>query len=161
MANAGRILILPKGDWEETTTYENLDLVRHNNTSWLAKQASVGIEPSSANSEYWQNMFENRYVPPTRLIDNRYVDAKYSISGNVCFVYLGNATEELEMNTKYLVGRLPQNILQLAHASYVMNGRTWVVNAELSSVYVNCTTGPSFPEDNKPQLAFTIPLMIQ
>lgn len=58
MTVAGRILIMPKGDWTSATTYEMLDLVKHNGTSWLAKQTSTGIEPTEDNSEYWQNMFD-------------------------------------------------------------------------------------------------------
>lgn len=58
MASAGRILILPKGEYNSSTTYEMLDLVNHNGKSWLAKKTSVGIEPSDANSEYWQDMFD-------------------------------------------------------------------------------------------------------
>lgn len=58
MTTAGRILIMPKGDYDSTITYEMLDLVRHNGTSWLAKKESTGIEPTVENAEYWQNMFE-------------------------------------------------------------------------------------------------------
>lgn len=58
MTTAGRILIMPKGDYDSTITYEMLDLVKHNGTSWLAKKESTGIEPTNSNSEYWQNMFE-------------------------------------------------------------------------------------------------------
>ena len=58
MASAGRILIMPKGDWNAETEYEMLDLVKHNGTSWLAKKESTGIEPTVENSEHWQNMFE-------------------------------------------------------------------------------------------------------
>ena len=58
MASAGRILIMPKGDYNAETQYEMLDLVYHNGTSWLAKKTAVGIEPSEANKEYWQNMFD-------------------------------------------------------------------------------------------------------
>lgn len=57
MTSAGRILIMPKGDYDSSATYEMLDLVKHNGTSWVAKKTAVGIEPSDANSEYWQNMF--------------------------------------------------------------------------------------------------------
>lgn len=53
-AIAGRVLILPKGDYDASVTYEFLDLVNHNSSSWLAKKASQGIEPSDANSEFWQ-----------------------------------------------------------------------------------------------------------
>lgn len=58
MANAGRILIMPKGDWVSETTYESLDLVKHNGTSWLAKKTSIGIEPSITNKDYWQDMID-------------------------------------------------------------------------------------------------------
>ena len=57
MATAGRILIIPKGNWDATTTYEHLDLVTHDNRPWLAKKASVGIAPSDANAEYWHDLF--------------------------------------------------------------------------------------------------------
>ena len=55
MATAGRILILPKGNWDATKTYDNLDLVAHNGKAWLAKKPSVGIAPSEANVEYWHD----------------------------------------------------------------------------------------------------------
>lgn len=59
MTTAGRILIIPKGDYDSTKTYEMLDLVKHNGTSWLAKKdVAVGVEPTVENSEYWQNIFE-------------------------------------------------------------------------------------------------------
>ena len=55
MATAGRILILPKGKWNSGATYEHLDLVAHNGRAWLAKKASVGIEPSDENAEFWHD----------------------------------------------------------------------------------------------------------
>ena len=58
MRTAGRILIMPKGDWSGEKEYEMLDLVFHNGTSWLAKKDSIGIEPSVENEEYWQKVFD-------------------------------------------------------------------------------------------------------
>ena len=58
MASAGRILIIPKGEWNAETEYEMLDLVYHNGTSWLAKKDVVGIEPSDANKEYWHKFID-------------------------------------------------------------------------------------------------------
>lgn len=58
MASAGKILIMPKGEYNSSTTYQMLDLVKHNGTSWLAKKTVVGIEPSKTNSEYWHSMFD-------------------------------------------------------------------------------------------------------
>lgn len=58
MTTAGRILIMPKGNYDSTKTYEMLDLVKHNGTSWLAKKECTGVEPKTSNDEYWQNMFD-------------------------------------------------------------------------------------------------------
>ena len=58
MPSAGRILIMPKGDYKADTQYEMLDLVSHNGTAWLAKRASKGIEPSANNTDDWMLMFD-------------------------------------------------------------------------------------------------------
>ena len=56
MASAGRILIMPKGNYDANTEYEMLDLVFHGGASWVAKKNAKGIEPSLANEEYWMLM---------------------------------------------------------------------------------------------------------
>ena len=56
MASAGRILIMPKGAYDASVTYEMLDLVSHNGRAWIAKKTVTGVEPSDANSEYWHNL---------------------------------------------------------------------------------------------------------
>lgn len=53
MATAGRILIIPRGEYNNNTAYDMLDLVYHKGKSWVAKKAVTGIEPSDANSGYW------------------------------------------------------------------------------------------------------------
>ena len=58
MASAGRILIMPKGNYDSSATYEMLDFVFYNGTSWLAKKTVTGIEPSDANSEYWHKFID-------------------------------------------------------------------------------------------------------
>lgn len=56
MVSAGRILILPKGAWDNLTSYSMLDLVTaSNNIAYLARQASVGVNPiSDVSNTYWQ-----------------------------------------------------------------------------------------------------------
>ena len=62
MASAGRILILPKGTWNANTQYEMLDLVYYKGTSWIGRKTSKGVEPTNANAEYWQKVFDaNEY----------------------------------------------------------------------------------------------------
>ena len=53
MPSAGRILIMPKGNYQAGTEYEMLDMVYHNGTSWIAKQPVSNIEPSEDNDTYW------------------------------------------------------------------------------------------------------------
>lgn len=57
MASAGRILIMPKGAYNPNATYEMLDMVSHNGTTWLAKKTVSGIAPSDGSNEFWHNMF--------------------------------------------------------------------------------------------------------
>ena len=56
MATAGKILILPRGEWSANETYEMLDLVNYNGSSWLSKSHSIGIAPSAETSDYWFNL---------------------------------------------------------------------------------------------------------
>lgn len=55
-ASAGRVLLIPKGDWNPSTTYTGLDWVRHNGASWVCKNTCTGIEPTEANADNWQMM---------------------------------------------------------------------------------------------------------
>lgn len=55
MVNAGRILILAKGNWSNLVNYEQLDLVTKGDIAYLARQASVGVDPSTDTlMTYWQ-----------------------------------------------------------------------------------------------------------
>lgn len=51
MAIAGRVAILPKGEWDSAVTYEKLDAVTYNNALYMAKKPSVGQVPTDG--EYW------------------------------------------------------------------------------------------------------------
>lgn len=52
MAIAGRVAIVPKGDWSAKTEYKRLDEVTYNNTMFIAKKAvPKGTLPT--NAEYW------------------------------------------------------------------------------------------------------------
>ena len=45
MAIAGRVAIVPKGEWSQSVTYDKLDLVTHNGNTFVAYKSSVGVEP--------------------------------------------------------------------------------------------------------------------
>lgn len=55
MINAGRVLIIPKGQWTNLESYEMLDLVTRGDIAYIARQASVGVDPATDTQlTYWQ-----------------------------------------------------------------------------------------------------------
>lgn len=52
MISAGRVLLMPKGDYDSNTTYEMLDIVSYNGSSYIAKGTTTGNLPT--NTTYWQ-----------------------------------------------------------------------------------------------------------
>ena len=52
MAIAGRVAIVPKGDWSADATYKRLDAVTYNNTLYFAKK-NVPAGTETSNTEYW------------------------------------------------------------------------------------------------------------
>lgn len=45
MAIAGRVAIVPKGEWSQSITYDKLDLVTYNGNTFIAYKPSVGVTP--------------------------------------------------------------------------------------------------------------------
>lgn len=109
MANAGRILILPKGEYDENASYNMLDMVFHNGTTWLARKTVMGIEPSYMSKEFWQNMFDLNTLLnylDTPIVETHEISkfsGKVNILklGNVITIYFGNcqATEDIPVGT--------------------------------------------------------------
>lgn len=52
MLSAGRVLIKPKGEYSPLKTYEMLDYVSYNGSSYIAKKTTTGNLPTD--TEYWQ-----------------------------------------------------------------------------------------------------------
>lgn len=52
MAIAGRVAIVPKGDWSADATYKRLDAVTYNNILYFAKK-EVPAGTATSNAEYW------------------------------------------------------------------------------------------------------------
>ena len=52
MTIAGRVAIVPKGDWSADATYKRLDAVTYNNTLYFAKK-EVPAGTVTSNTEYW------------------------------------------------------------------------------------------------------------
>jgi hypothetical protein len=54
MTNMGRIVMLPKGEWDSTTKYEFLDVITYQGSTWLAKTSNQNVPP--AEGDTWQLM---------------------------------------------------------------------------------------------------------
>ena len=54
--SAGRVLMVPKGDYDATETYTMLDVVSYQGKSYVAKQTTTGNAPT--NTTYWQLMVD-------------------------------------------------------------------------------------------------------
>ena len=55
-ASAGRVLLIPRGNYDSTAVYNPLDFVYYNSSSYVCKQPATGILPT--NTTYWQIMVE-------------------------------------------------------------------------------------------------------
>lgn len=50
----GPVLSVPKGDWNADTTYERLNMVRHNFAAWICNVAtSKGVEPTEDSADWY------------------------------------------------------------------------------------------------------------
>lgn len=50
-AIAGRVLLIPRGNYDATATYTMLDMVVYNGSSYICKQECTGVVPT--NTTYW------------------------------------------------------------------------------------------------------------
>ena len=53
--NLGIVSPVPADEWNASTTYQKLNIVSHNNGSYIAKQGSTGIEPGVTTN--WQTFW--------------------------------------------------------------------------------------------------------
>ena len=82
MAIAGRVAIVPKGDWSADAAYKRLDAVTYNNTLYFAKK-EVPAGTATSNTEYWSKSIVGGAVTvddalsstSTNPVQNKVVDA--------------------------------------------------------------------------------------
>lgn len=58
-ASAGRVMIIPKGEYVSTETYQILDLVKDGSSAYIAKKTSKNVKPSNDTTQtYWMRITE-------------------------------------------------------------------------------------------------------
>lgn len=99
MADLGKILILPKDSYSASTTYEQLDIVRYSNKSWMCKKTCKGVTP--VEGEYWMLIVRDgtNGTNGTNGKDGVSLTATSSKAGKVTTVTIKNASTGATVNT--------------------------------------------------------------
>ena len=82
--NAGRVAMVPKGEWSASTAYVRLDVVYYNGSSYVAIQDSTGQNPSTATT-YWQLLASG--VDPSNYYTKTETDTKLEKKANLTSLY--------------------------------------------------------------------------
>lgn len=135
MVSAGRICPLPKGDWDTLKTYDFLDFVNYDGTTYIAKRVTAGEEPPT-NGEAWQ-LFAGSVASPMRY------------AGSMPFASLGSAEKTLgsvynieDAFTTDSTFKEGTGHGYSAGANVMWNGETWDVlsgNRDFATITVTLT----------------------
>lgn len=134
MAIAGRVAIVPKGDWSANATYKRLDAVTYNNTLYFAKkEVPAGTETS--NAEYWsksivgnpdkssdqqgQNLITYPYYSKSNTING----ITWTVNDDGTVTANGTATKESAFNVVNPYGVKDRKTLEL-NQKYVLSDGT-------------------------------------
>ena len=98
-ASAGRVLLIPKGDWNSSTTYTGLDWVRHNGAAWVCKNTCTNVEPTENNTANWQMMARDGdgVTADTAMSDT----STNAVQNKVVKSYVDNSIAGIDLILKY------------------------------------------------------------
>ena len=82
--NAGRVAMVPKGEWASATAYTRLDVVLYNGSSWVAIADSTGQVPAEG-STYWQLLASG--VDPSNYYTKTETNTKLEKKANLTSLY--------------------------------------------------------------------------
>lgn len=145
-ASAGKVLLMPKGDYNSETAYSVLDWVRYQGAAYVCKQASTGNLPT--NTTYWQLLTqdgggtdENAYHfdddAETTIADDDYVPF-YDTSAS-------GAKKSLWSNVKSVLKTYFDTLYSKGHAILNSSGTTMTTrsNLQFSGMSVTDDSGNS------------------
>ena len=158
MAIAGRVAIVPKGDWSADATYKRLDAVTHNNTLYFAKK-DVPAGTATSNTEYWSKsvvggeatvddtISSESTNPVQNKVVKAYVDKK--ASENVDF---STSTSKLLNDTveaPLVLSNATRNLLNPDLQTVTRNGITCTNNGDGTYTFNGTATDNVFFDINK------------
>ena len=139
MAIAGRVAIVPKGDWSADATYKRLDAVTHNNTLYFAKK-DVPAGTETSNTEYWSKSVVGGEVtvddalsststnPVQNKVVKAYVDKK--ASENVDFSTSTSKLLNDSIEAQLVLSKATRNLLNPTLQTTTQNGVTCTNNGD-------------------------------
>ena len=158
MAIAGRVAIVPKGDWSADATYKRLDAVTHNNTLYFAKK-DVPAGTETSNTEYWSKsvvggeatvddtISSESTNPVQNKVVKAYVDKK--VIENVDF---STSTSKLLNDTveaPLVLSNATRNLLNPDLQTVTKNGITCTNNGDGTYTFNGTATGNVFFDINR------------
>ena len=158
MAIAGRVAIVPKGDWSADATYKRLDAVTHNNTLYFAKK-DVPAGTATSNTEYWSKsvvggeatvddtISSESTNPVQNKVVKAYVDKK--ASENIDF---STSTSKLLNDTveaPLVLSNATRNLLNPKLATTTINGITCTNNGDGTYTFNGTATDNVFFDINR------------
>lgn len=139
MAIAGRVAIVPKGDWSADATYKRLDAVTYNNTLYFAKK-DVPAGTETSNTEYWSKSIVGSPVivddalsptstnPVQNKVIKEYVDKE--VSENVDFSTSTSKILNGTVEAPLVLSNATRNLLNPTLATTTKNGITCTNNGD-------------------------------
>lgn len=153
MAIAGRVAIVPKGDWSADATYKRLDAVTHNNTLYFAKK-DVPAGTETSNTEYWSKsvvggeatvddtISSESTNPVQNKVVKAYVDKKASenVDFSTSTSKLLNGTVEAQL----VLSNATRNLLNPTLQTTTQNGVTCTNNGDGTYTLNGTASGTTF-----------------
>lgn len=139
MAIAGRVAIVPKGDWSANATYKRLDAVTYNNTLYFAKK-NVPAGTVTSNTEYWSRSIVGSAVtvddtissestnPVQNKVIKAYVDKE--VSENVVFSTSTSKLLNGSIEAQLVLSNATRNLINPTLVTAIINGVTYTNNGD-------------------------------
>ena len=158
MAIAGRVAIVPKGDWSADATYKRLDAVTHNNTLYFAKK-DVPAGTATSNTEYWSKsvvggeatvddtISSESTNPVQNKVVKAYVDKK--VIENVDFYTSTSKLLNDSIEAQLVLSNATRNLLNPRLSTTTKNGITCTNNGDGTYTFNGTATDNVFFDINK------------
>ena len=98
--SAGKVMFIPKGDYNAQTTYQRLDFVTYKGSSYVAKKTTAGNDPTD--TEYWQLLAKNgeaaygtsstEGATAAKVVSTAHGDFTLEVGSNIVVKFVNNDT---------------------------------------------------------------------